>query len=261
MHSRSCSVNFIAPPMKKPLLRMLWWVSVAPLGNPVVPLVNWMLIGSSNCSVVGECGEAAPLRVAAEPGDVVERQHARRALGADRDRRAAAPGAARRADCPARRCASSGASSRSIAEIVAGLEPRRGDQRDAADLVQRVFELGEAIGRVDVDQDQPGLGGRELGDDPFGVVRRPDADALAAASARARAARRRTHRPRSLQLAVGPADLLMPHDQRVAVAKAFDDRGRNARRSSRRSAACRWPRGHSWEAAWFTPAVSARRRS
>src|SRR5438094_213974 len=34
--------------MKKPLLRMLWWLSVAPLGKPVVPLVYWMLIGSSN---------------------------------------------------------------------------------------------------------------------------------------------------------------------------------------------------------------------
>ncbi len=27
---------------------MLWWLSVAPLGKPVVPLVYWMLIGSSN---------------------------------------------------------------------------------------------------------------------------------------------------------------------------------------------------------------------
>src|SRR5690554_2251436 len=29
---------------------MLWWVRVAPLGLPVVPEVNWMLMGSSNCS-------------------------------------------------------------------------------------------------------------------------------------------------------------------------------------------------------------------
>ena len=35
--------------MKKPLLRMLWWVSVAAFGEPVVPEVNWMLMGSSNC--------------------------------------------------------------------------------------------------------------------------------------------------------------------------------------------------------------------
>src|SRR3954471_22109472 len=29
---------------------MLRWVSVAPFGLPVVPDVNWMLIGSSGCS-------------------------------------------------------------------------------------------------------------------------------------------------------------------------------------------------------------------
>jgi hypothetical protein len=65
------------------------------------------------------------------------------------------------------------------ADIVAGLEARRGDERDAARFVERVFEFGQAIGRVDVDEDQAGLGGGELGDDPFGVVRRPDADPLA----------------------------------------------------------------------------------
>ena len=48
----------IASPMKKPLLRILWWVSVAPFGAPVVPEVNWMLIGSSNCSS-GEAPQAA----------------------------------------------------------------------------------------------------------------------------------------------------------------------------------------------------------
>ena len=35
-------------PTKNALFRMLWCVSVAPLGVPVVPDVNWMLIGSSN---------------------------------------------------------------------------------------------------------------------------------------------------------------------------------------------------------------------
>ena len=29
---------------------MLWWVSVAPFGKPVVPLVYWMLISSSKSS-------------------------------------------------------------------------------------------------------------------------------------------------------------------------------------------------------------------
>src|SRR4029450_8803209 len=36
--------------MKKPLLRMLWCDRVAPLGNPAVPEVYWMLMGSSNWS-------------------------------------------------------------------------------------------------------------------------------------------------------------------------------------------------------------------
>ncbi len=47
----SFSVRRIASPTKKPLLRMLRWVSVAPLGLPVVPEVNWMLIGSSAFNV------------------------------------------------------------------------------------------------------------------------------------------------------------------------------------------------------------------
>ena len=50
MHKRSLSVNFIVSETKYPLFRILKWVRVAPLGNPVVPLVNCMLIGSSGCS-------------------------------------------------------------------------------------------------------------------------------------------------------------------------------------------------------------------
>ena len=46
--SRSSTPKFIISATKKPLLRILWCVSVAPFGSPVVPLVNWMLIGSSN---------------------------------------------------------------------------------------------------------------------------------------------------------------------------------------------------------------------
>ena len=107
------------------------------------------------------------------------------------------------------------------AEIVAGLEPRRGDQRRAAGLVQRVFEFGQPIGRVDVDEDQPGLGGGELGHDPFGVVRRPDADALAAFEAERDQAGGEGVDPLP-QLPPAPADFLMTDDQRVALAKALD---------------------------------------
>ena len=64
MHSRSSGPSFMHSPMKKPLLRMLRCVSVAPLGKPVVPLVNWMLIGSVAFSVF--C-TAATLGSAASP--------------------------------------------------------------------------------------------------------------------------------------------------------------------------------------------------
>src|SRR3954447_23513748 len=48
MQSRSSGPKPIVSVTKYPLLRMLWCDRVAPLGNPVVPLVYWMLIGSSN---------------------------------------------------------------------------------------------------------------------------------------------------------------------------------------------------------------------
>ena len=102
------------------------------------------------------------------------------------------------------------------ADIVRGLEALGQDQRFAADLVERVFKLGDAIGRIDVDQDEPGLGGGELGEHPLAVVRRPDADAIA---------RLQPERQQPggelvdglLQLAVAHAHLLVAHDQRRPV--------------------------------------------
>ena len=46
MQSRSSWVKPIVSVVKNPLLRMLRCDRVAPLGNPVVPEVYWMLIGS-----------------------------------------------------------------------------------------------------------------------------------------------------------------------------------------------------------------------
>src|ERR1700746_2270301 len=46
--------------MNSPLLRMLWWDSVAPLGKPVVPLVYWMLIGSSKASPASRAASGSP---------------------------------------------------------------------------------------------------------------------------------------------------------------------------------------------------------
>src|SRR5882672_3418708 len=82
MQMRSFSVSRIVSPMKKPLLRMLWWVSVAPFGMPVVPLVNWMLIGSSNCS-----RDASLASRAAAVVNVVEGKEIRIKTFADTDER------------------------------------------------------------------------------------------------------------------------------------------------------------------------------
>ena len=97
-------------PTKKPLLRMLWWVSVAPFGKPVVPLVYWMLIGSSNCSCAAR-RRSAP-------------------AGRRRRPRAARPSRASRGR-PTRSSAGSAArTSSTIAHVVGGLErPRRDQQR------------------------------------------------------------------------------------------------------------------------------------
>ena len=53
MHNRSSGPKAIAWATKRALLTMLWWVRVAPFGDPVVPEVNWMLIAS--------CGDRASL--------------------------------------------------------------------------------------------------------------------------------------------------------------------------------------------------------
>ena len=53
----------------------------------------------------------------------------------------------------------------------------------------------DAVGRVDVDQDQPGLRGGDLRDQPLGIVERPDADAVAGHQPQAPAARRRMRPP------------------------------------------------------------------
>jgi len=55
-------------------------------------------------------------------------------------------------------------------DVITALETLRQDQGLTAHLVQSVFEFRQTIGGIDVHQDQPRLGGRELGDDLFNVV-------------------------------------------------------------------------------------------
>src|SRR5215472_5174709 len=54
--------------MNSPLFRMLWWDSVAPLGKPVVPLVYWMLIGSSKASPAPHPPPRSPFTPRRRPG-------------------------------------------------------------------------------------------------------------------------------------------------------------------------------------------------
>src|ERR1700720_1258125 len=99
------------------------------------------------------------------------------------------------------------------ADIVRGLEAFGEDERLAADLDQRIFEFGDAVGGIDIDEDEPGFGGGELRKHPFAVVRRPDADAIAGNKAE------REEPGGKLvdglpQLAIGEADLLVTNHQR-----------------------------------------------
>ena len=104
-------------------------------------------------------------------------------------------------------------------DVAARLEGFGGDQRAALDLVQRVFELRQAIGGVDVDQDQPGLRRGELRHRPFAVVGRPDTDAVARLQAeRKQACGERVDLLR--ERAVAPAHVLMRHHQRLVVGEA-----------------------------------------
>ena len=90
MHSRSCAEKRMQRATAMALLTMLWCVSVAPLGAPVVPLVNWMLIGSKQSSATGAArSRPAAARIAdqlsmpavgSSPRRTTQRSAGRRAL-------------------------------------------------------------------------------------------------------------------------------------------------------------------------------------
>ena len=216
-----------------------------------------MLIGSSNCS----SGASSAMRFASAAPPRARMSAKRRqpgwlAVAEDDDR------AQRRQPCrfklARRRTGQFGRELAQHADIVRGLETLGQDQRLAADLVERVFKLGDAIGRIDVDQDEPGLGGGELGEHPFAVVRRPDADAVA----RLQPERQQPGGEpvdRLLQLAVAHAHVLVAHDQRRPVRPSGRTRHRRTARWFRRAAAFRSRRRRSSASApsWpFPPIVS-----
>ena len=137
-----------------------------------------------------ELGELHPLGIAAGRRDIVEVQHARRLVLAEPH------------DVLEVRQLLGLHQVVDDLEIVRGLERRRQDQRLALDLVHRVLELGAPVGRVDVDQHQPRLGGGELGQRPFGVLgdQMPMRSPRSSPSVIRPAARSSTRRPSSPQV-------------------------------------------------------------
>ena len=107
------------------------------------------------------------------------------------------------------------------ADVVTALELPRQDQRLATHLVQRVHQFRLAVGRVDIDQHQSGAGRGELGDQPFDVVRRPDADPVTGLQIeRQQAGGKGVDRVE--QLSVAPAFALVADHDGFPVAPLFD---------------------------------------
>ena len=102
------------------------------------------------------------------------------------------------------------------ANIVGCFEACGDNQRAAAYLVQRIFQFRKPIGRVDIHQHQPSLGGRELGDDPFRIIGRPDAHPIPRVQAkRQQASGKGIHL--GAEFRITPANALLAHDQPGAI--------------------------------------------
>ena len=177
---------------------MLWCVSVAPLGKPVVPEVYWMLIGSSHDS---DASRAASSRGRVAAAGVGERGPA--VLEGD--------GLAQRRQARAH-LGDHGA-------VVARAKGARVEQQARRRLRERVLDLGGLVGRVEVDEDGAGAGAGELRDHPLVAIGRPQADAIAAGDA---VGEETAGDDRRLvgQRAPRGAVALRAHDERIALAEA-----------------------------------------
>ena len=203
-----------------------------------------MLIGSSNCRMRRELGDALRFRRAAAGKNLGETERAGMPAVAEQHHRTQRR-QPRRFEFSGRGMAELGRQLAQHADIVRGLEALGENQRLAADFVERVFQLGDAIGRIDVDQDQAGLGGGELGQHPFAVVGRPDADAVAGLEPERQQVRRRACRPRCAirRRSAAPSGAARPAPAGPHVCRRPR---RRTGRWSRRSAALRWRRGRSF---------------
>ena len=100
---------------------------------------------------------------------------------------------------------------------VVGLAEAGGqDQGRHPGLAEGIGQLGGPVGRVDVDQHGPDLGGGVLEDRPLGVVRRPDPDPLATLDPQRQQAPGHLLDGR-MELGIGQAHALVHADQGVVV--------------------------------------------
>ena len=173
---------------------MLWWLSVAPLGKPVVPDVYWMLIGSSAESSSRHPGQSPG--VGRGPGQGVP-------AGRPDDGHLAQLGAA-------------GPHLGDHGGVVRRLERGRRHQVRDAGLVQHELELVGAIGRVDGDEDGADRRRGELQQHPLGTVGRPDPDPVARLGAPCEQ-RAGESVDGAGQLGVGPAPARRDVDERLVA--------------------------------------------
>ena len=184
---------------------MLRWVSVAPLGNPVVPDVYWMLIGSSGRRPARSGRQLAVRDGTTAAGDqlvpvVLPEEHRpfeRRHVGRDL---------------------------LDHVHVVRRLERRGGEQHPAARLVERVGQLVGPVGRVDVDEDDADLRRGVLQQRPLGVVRAPQPDPVTRLEPEADQAPGAAAHPLA-ELGVGPAHTLMAGHEGLDVAVGGDGAG------------------------------------
>ena len=178
-----------------------------------------MLTASSNCSVLAELGELLAVARAAHPRHVLEGDRARAFGAADLDHRAQLR-QPRRVQFARLRCRKLRQQRVQHLHVVGGLERGRGDDRRAADLGEREFEFAQAIGGIDGDENEPGLGGGKLRQRPFRPVQRPDADPRAALEAEREKARGQRIDAFGKFLP-GPAHVMARRNQRLAIAPAL----------------------------------------
>ncbi len=151
---------------------------------------------------LGQCGEFVAVARAAHAGDLFERDGAGCGRAADLDHRAQLR-QPRRMQFARRRRRQFRQQCVQHPHVVGGLERGRRDQRGAADFCQCEFEFAEAVGGIDGDENEAGLGGGKLRQRPFRPVQRPHPDAGAAFQPEREKARRQRIDPLG-QFSPGP---------------------------------------------------------